>query len=69
MREITPERLKEQGVESPSESELLAIIMQIGSAGENLIDMSNRLISKYGLSKLYGCTLEELQEMGKRFQG
>jgi len=25
--------------------------------------MSNRLISKYGLSKLYDCTLEELQEI------
>ena len=57
------ERLKEQGVESLSESELLAIIMQVGSAGENVIDMSNRLISKYGLSKLYDCTLEELQEI------
>ena len=57
------ERLKEQGVESLSESELLAIIIQVGSAGENVIDMSNRLISKYGLSKLYDCTLEELQEI------
>lgn len=55
------ERLKEQGVESLSEAELFAIILQKGTSNENVIEMSNRLISKYGLSRLYDCTLEELQ--------
>jgi DNA repair protein RadC len=57
------ERLKEQGVEALSDAELLAIVLQKGVPNENVIDMSNRLISKYGLHKLYDCTLEELQEI------
>jgi len=57
------ERLKEQGAEALSDSELLAIILQVGTKKENAVDMSNRLISKYGLNKLSDCTLEELQEI------
>jgi len=41
----------------------MAIILQTGTPKENVIDMSNRLISKYGLNKLSDCTLEELQEI------
>jgi len=57
------ERLKEQGAEALSDSELLAIILQTGTKKENAVDMSNRLISTYGLHQLSDCTLEELQEI------
>jgi len=57
------ERLKKEGVRVLSDAELFAIILQKGSREENVIDMSNRLISKYGLEKLSDCSLTELQEI------
>ncbi|MEK6915751.1 MAG: DNA repair protein RadC [Nanoarchaeota archaeon] len=39
------------------------MILRTGSKDENVIDMSNRLISEYGLSKMFDCSLEELQEV------
>ena len=45
------ERLKEKGVETLSDVELLAVILQNGSIGENVIDMSHRLISISGFVK------------------
>ena len=46
------ERLKKDGVHVLSDPELLAIIFKTGNKKENVIDMSNRLISKYGVDKL-----------------
>jgi len=57
------ERMEKQGVKVLSDSELLAVILQKGTKEENVIDMSNRLISKYGISKLSSCSLKELQEI------
>ena len=57
------ERMEKQGVSVLSDSELLAVILQKGTKEENVIDMSNRLISKYGISKLSSCSLKELQEI------
>ena len=57
------ERMEKQGVKVLSDSELLAVILQKGTKEENVIDMSNRLISKYGVSKLSSCSLKELQEI------
>lgn len=57
------ERMEKQGVSVLSDSELLAVILQKGTKEENVIDMSNRLISKYGVSKLSSCSLKELQEI------
>lgn len=54
------ERLFHFGSESLSDAELLAIILRSGSKNENVIDLSNKLISKYGLSKLFECELNEL---------
>ena len=39
------ERLKRNGIDSLSNAELLAIILQKGSKNENVIDLSNRLLS------------------------
>jgi len=68
IKDITPEnrpreRLEKQGPSVLSDAELLAIILKTGNKTENVIDMSNRLISKYGFDKLSMCSLTELQEI------
>ncbi len=57
------ERMEKQGVSVLSDSELLAVILQKGTKEENVIDMSNKLISKYSVNKLSSCSLKELQEI------
>lgn len=57
------ERFQKNGANSLSDAELLAVILQKGSKEENVIDMSNRLISKYGLNKLSDLSLKELQDI------
>lgn len=57
------ERLEKQGPSVLSDAELLAIILKTGNKEENVVDMSNRLISKYGVDKLSNCSLAELQEI------
>lgn len=57
------ERFLKQGVEALSDAELFAILLRTGSRGENVIDMSNRLISEYGLDKLFECSLKELEQI------
>src|SRR3989338_831425 len=57
------ERFLKHGPEVLSDAELFAILLRTGSIGENVIDMSNRLISEYGLSKLFDCSLRELEEI------
>jgi len=57
------ERFHKHGPEALSDSELFAILLRTGSKGENVIDMSNRLIAEYGLDKLFECSLKELQKI------
>ena len=57
------ERMLKQGVGALSDAELLAVILRTGNKGENVIDMSNRLIAEHGLNKIFECSLEELQEV------
>ena len=57
------ERLKEKGVECLNDAELLAVILQNGSKGENVIDMSHRLISSFGLDKLNSLSLSSLMKI------
>ncbi len=57
------ERLEKMGVSVLSDSELLSIILKTGNKGENVIDLSNRLISIYGLERLSGRSLKELQQI------
>ena len=57
------ERFLKLGPEALSDAELFAIILRTGTKGENVIDMSNRLINEYGLDKLFDCSLKELQEI------
>ena len=57
------ERFIKHGPEVLSDAELFAIILRTGTSGENVVDMSNRLISEYNLNKLFECSLKELQEI------
>ncbi|MFH1510384.1 MAG: UPF0758 domain-containing protein [Candidatus Woesearchaeota archaeon] len=68
IKDITPEnrpreRLKQNGAEVLSNSELLAIILQKGTQKENVIDMSNRLLAKHSIDKLSECSITELKDI------
>lgn len=54
------ERLKSSGIKSLSEAELLAVVLQKGSQGKNVVEMSNELLSKYSINELSSLTLKEL---------
>lgn len=56
------ERLQREGASSLSSAELLAIILKSGTKKENILEISNRLISKYGLQNLSNCSLQQLQQ-------
>jgi len=55
------ERFLKHGPEVLSDAELFAIILRTGVVGENVMEMSNRLISEFGLVNLFDCSLKELQ--------
>ena len=57
------ERFLKLGPEALSDAELFAIFLRTGSKGENVIDMSNRLIKEYGLHNLFDCSIIELQKI------
>ncbi|MFH2020260.1 MAG: DNA repair protein RadC [archaeon] len=68
IKDISPEnqprnRLLTQGIESLSDAEVLAIILEKGTKQENVVEMSNRLIAKYGMEKLSELSIIELQEI------
>src|SRR3989338_10431501 len=54
------ERAKEKGIESLNDAELLALILENGSKGENVIDLSNRLISTFGIGQINSLSLHDL---------
>ena len=56
------ERLQSEGSSVLSPAELLAIILKSGTKKENVLEISNRLISKYGLQNLSSCSLQQLQQ-------
>ena len=53
-------KLKEKGVENLGTDELLAILLWKGHYKESVLELSNRLLKKYNLSKLASCGLNEL---------
>jgi DNA repair protein RadC len=68
IRDIPPEnrpreRLHRLGPDHLSDSELLAIILQQGTVGENAIDLSNRLIAQHSLDGLSTLSPKELQKI------
>jgi len=57
------ERLKRHNADSLSDAELLAILVQSGFRGENALDLSNRMISLFGIEKLNSLSLSELMKI------
>ena len=57
------ERMRLNGSHVLSDAEVLAVILGKGSKGENVIDMSQRLISKYGFEELSSLSIYELQKI------
>ena len=57
------ERLKMHNADSLSDAELLAILVQSGFRGENVLDLSNRMISLFGIEKLNSLSLSELMKI------
>ena len=57
------ERLKMHNADSLSDAELLAILVQSGFRGENALDLSNRMISLFGIEKLNSLSLSELMKI------
>jgi len=46
------ERLKSKGIDSLNDSEVLALLLETGTNNENVIDLSHRLISTFGMDDL-----------------
>jgi len=61
------ERFLKHGPEALSDAELFAIFLRTGTIGENVTDMSNRLIAEYGLDKLFDCSLFTNPETARTF--
>ncbi|HLG24968.1 MAG TPA: DNA repair protein RadC [Candidatus Nanoarchaeia archaeon] len=57
------ERLKSSNSSFLSDPELLALILEKGTKGENVLDLSNRLISSFGLENLNSLSLQELMKI------
>lgn len=57
------ERLLKYGQGSLSDSELLAIILRIGSKNENALNMAQRILSEYNLKQLSQVNLKELMRI------
>lgn len=57
------ERFLSFGPGSLSDAELLALILRTGTRNENVIELSNRLIAKFTLGRLFDSTIVELKKM------
>lgn len=58
------ERLRKYGPEQLNNAELLAIILRVGVAGENVIEVANRLLRDFqGLRGIHDASFAELEKM------
>ena len=57
------ERLLKSGPSALSDPELLAIILRTGTHGENVLNLSNRILSTYNIQQLSRTTPTKLQEI------
>jgi len=56
------EKLAKYGPEKLSNAELLAILLRTGTKGQNVLDMSKKILRKFPQEKLAEASLEELQK-------
>jgi len=54
------ERLEQFGTEALSNAELLAVLLKSGTKKANVLQMSHKLLAKYGLKQLANCSVQEL---------
>jgi len=57
------ERVKSSGIESLNDAELLALLLENGTNGENVIDLSHRMINTFGLEEINSLSLSELMKI------
>ena len=57
------ERLSTVGVGNLSDSEVLALVIQTGLKNQSVIDLSNNIISQFGLLGLSNATMSELKKI------
>lgn len=62
-KERPREKLINNGSNTLSDSELLAIMLSSGSKNESVLDLSTRLINEYGLERLFKMSYYELQKI------
>lgn len=65
LKDIAPEnrpleRLSREGEKSLSNAELLALILKTGTKENNILDISNHILSKYTFQELENVTIKEL---------
>jgi DNA repair protein RadC len=57
------ERLAKDGAKALTDAELLALVLRTGSNGENVIELSRRLLGEFGLAKLARINLSRLTKL------
>jgi DNA repair protein RadC len=57
------ERLARDGAKALSDAELIAVVLRTGSNGENVVELSRRLLSEFGLPKLARINLAKLTKL------
>jgi len=63
LEERPRERLVKYGAESLSTAELLAIILRTGTKSDNVVNLSNRILRDYSLSRLSRASVSELSKI------
>lgn len=68
LKDISPEnrpleRLLKYGVNTLSNTELLALILKTGTKDNNILDISNKILSRYSFKDLENTTITELKEI------
>ena len=58
------EKLVAKGAENLKDSELLAILLRIGKAGKNVIEIASQILSKYSKKRLLQMTYQDLVKIG-----
>jgi len=57
------ERLARDGANALTDAELLALVLRTGSNGENVVELSRRLLGEFGLAKLARINLAKLTKL------
>ena len=57
------ERLKNEGYDSLSDEELLAILIETGSKKKNAIELSREILEKFSSEELLSISIEELYKI------